>query len=109
MGELQPGTGFWLVIPVMALILTPFVASQERPVSASGMMSTMLLLVGTTMPVRLVILPFSICEGAEGFSFTVCYSIVAVGFDLLCIGMAFSEKVVCCKPNVATSSWLVAH
>ena len=74
----------------------------------------MLVLVGATTPVRLVILPFSICEGAEGFSFTVCSSVVAVGFDLLCVGMAFSERVVCRKPNVATGGCLsgmstVAH
>ena len=73
----------------------------------------MLVLVVATTPVRLVILPFSVCEGAEGFSFTVC-SIVAVGFDLLCVGMPFSERVVCRKPNVATGGCLsgmstVAH
>ena len=46
---------------------SPFAASQASPVSVSGM-SPILVLVCIAAPVRLVILPFSACIEATGFS-----------------------------------------
>ena len=71
---------------------SPFTASQERPVSALGM-SPVLVLVCAAAPVRLVVLPFSTCAGAVGFSLMVVVfysSVSAAGFDLLCTVMVFS-------------------
>ena len=81
----------------------PFAISQERPVSTSGI-SPELVLICVVVPIHLVVLPFSACVVARGFSLMLmdCSSIVAVGLVCLCTVMVFSCNVVCHNPDVAT-------